>query len=146
MKSSLLMLLVAFTIVVFGCQQPRPQPSSSLGGAEPVQLTDANFHNEVIENDAPVLVDMWAPSCQPCIAMKPTVRELATELQGVAKVGELNVEENEFIRQKYGIDMYPMLLVFVGGREVERLVGTPTRDTLLAAVLNCRDEQSDSKD
>jgi len=145
-KSSLLMLLVAFTIVVFGCQQPRPQPSSSLGGAEPVQLTDANFHNEVIENDAPVLVDMWAPSCQPCIAMKPTVRELATELQGVAKVGELNVEENEFIRQKYGIDMYPMLLVFVGGREVERLVGTPTRDTLLAAVLNCRDEQSDSKD
>ena len=79
---------------------------------------------------------MWAPWCQPCIAMKPTIQRLASELSGDVKVAELNIEENPFIQQKYDIDKYPMLLIFVDGIEVQRLVGSETHEQLLDALSN----------
>ncbi|MDV6031440.1 MAG: thiol reductase thioredoxin [Phycisphaera sp. RhM] len=97
-------------------------------------MTDETFQREVIESELPVLVDMWAPWCQPCIAMKPTIRELSSELSGKAKVAELNIGQNPFIKEKYNVDKYPMLLIFADGIEVQRLVGTQGREELLEAL------------
>ena len=140
MRSAILLPMTVCAIGMIGCGQssdPKPSHSGlpvSPGGIAPVQLTDANFQQKVLQSDVPVLVDMWAPWCQPCIAMKPTIRELAEELQGEAIVGDLNIDENPFIQQKYNIDKYPMLLIFVDVNEVQRLVGIKSKEELANAL------------
>ncbi|QEG41293.1 thioredoxin family protein [Roseimaritima ulvae] len=128
--------LVVLVLLAAGCtRDSSPEnDTASLNDNDPVQLTDETFQSEVIESELPALVDMWAPWCQPCIAMKPTVRELASELSGRVKVAELNIEQNPFIKEKYDIDKYPTLLIFVDGIEVQRLVGTQSREELLEAL------------
>ena len=131
MKATSLVLLMVLTIAVTGCgQSPLPEPSVTRPAVKPVHLTDTNFQAEVLESEVPVLVDMWVPWCQPCIAMKPTLRQIASELTGKVKVSELNIEENPFTKQKYDVDRYPMLLVFLDGKEVERLVGLKSKEEL----------------
>ena len=131
MKATSLLLLMVLTIAVTGCgQSPLPEPSVTRPDVKPVHLTDTNFQAEVLESEVPVLVDMWAPWCQPCIAMKPTLRQIASELTGKVKVAELNIEENPFIKHKYDVDKYPMLLIFLDGKEVERLVGLKSKEEL----------------
>jgi thioredoxin len=135
MKAASLLMLMVLTIALTGCgQSPPPESSVARPGVEPFHLTDVNFQAEVLESEVPVLVDMWAPWCQSCIAMKPTLRQLASELSGSVKVAELNVAENPFIKHKYDVDKYPMLLVFVGGNEVQRLDGARSREELLAVL------------
>ena len=135
MKAGLSLLLTILSLGVTGCgQAPSPEPAVPRPSVEPVHLSDTNFQAEVLESESPVLVDMWAPWCQPCIAMKPTIRQLTSELSGEVKVGELNIEENPFIKQKYNVDQYPMLLIFVDGNEVQRLIGAKSREELLAAL------------
>ena len=112
----------------------QPLEDSHENGIKPVQLTDAYFQTEVIESDLPVLVDMWAPWCEPCIKMKPTLRLVTEKLTGQAKVAELNIDENPFIKEKFGIHSYPILLIFRNGVEVERLVGQKSESELIAAL------------
>ncbi|MDF1844138.1 MAG: thioredoxin domain-containing protein [Rubripirellula sp.] len=128
--------LVVLVLLAAGCGRDSSPVSgtTSLIVADPIQLTDETFQREVIESELPVLVDMWAPWCQPCIAMKPTIRELSSELSGKAKVAELNIEQNPFIKEKYNVDKYPMLLIFADGIEVQRLVGIQGREELLEAL------------
>ncbi|MEO9591257.1 MULTISPECIES: thioredoxin family protein [Rhodopirellula] len=128
--------LFVLVLLAAGCGRDSSPVSdtASLNGADPIQLSDETFQSEVLDSELPVLVDMWAPWCQPCIAMKPTIRELASELSDRVKVAELNIEQNPFIKEKYNIDKYPMLLVFVDGIEVQRLIGTQSREELLEAL------------
>lgn len=133
----LLMVVAALGLIQFGCGYRKSEiKSASLlsKGPDPIQLTDANFQQEVIDSDIPVLVDMWAPWCQPCIAMKPTIRELASEMAGQVKVGELNIDENLFIKQKHSVNKYPMLLIFVDGIEVQRIIGLQSKEELIDAL------------
>ena len=142
-----LLPLLALTAVYIGCGREQGLPAGDTGasgGLDPVQLTDTNFQREVLESNVPVLVDMWAPWCQPCIAMKPTIRRVAEELAGQAKVAELNVDENPFIKEKYKVDRYPMLLIFVDGVEVKRVVGLKTKEDLIEALRTATSEESDT--
>ncbi|WP_234952467.1 thioredoxin family protein [Rhodopirellula baltica] len=137
MRKICLLTFGVLSVAMFGCgrsESPSANEKVRRNGVTPAQLTDANFQREVIESELPVLVDMWAPWCQPCIAMKPTIRELAAELSGEAKVAEVNIEENPFIKEKYNIDKYPMLLIFVDGKEAERLVGLKSKKYLNDAL------------
>ncbi len=136
MRSLVAFLLILLTLIVVGCgrKQPSTDVNRSSVGVSPVQLTDQTFQSEVIESELPVLVDMWAPWCQPCIAMKPTLRRITSELAGKVKVAELNIEQNPFIREKYNVDRYPMLLVFVDGNEVQRLVGPKSQSEIARAM------------
>lgn len=131
------LLLVAPCAVCIGCGREQRSPKQDIripSVSAPTHVTDANFDTEVLESDKTVLVDMWAPWCQPCIDMKPTVRELAQGLTGKVKVAELNVDENPFIQEKYEVDRYPMLLIFINGVEVERLVGQKSKLELIEAL------------
>jgi len=80
-----------------------------------VELTDDNFESEVLQADGPVLVDFWAPWCQPCRAIAPMIAELAEENAGSAKVGKLDIDQAQQVAIKYNIHSIPTLLVFKSG-------------------------------
>lgn len=95
-----------------------------------MEFTDQNFDQEVLKSDQPVLVDFWAPWCGPCQMMGPIVDELAEEMEGKAKVGKVNVDENMAISEKYGIMSIPALKIFKGGQAVKEFVGVQNKESL----------------
>jgi len=100
------------------------------------EFTAANWDEEVLKSDQPVLVDFWAPWCGPCRALAPTIDKLATQYAGRVKVGKLNTDDNPDLAVNYGISGIPQVLLFKGGGEPrERLVGLQS-ESALAKVLN----------
>jgi len=95
-----------------------------------LELTDQNFDSEVMNGDAPVLVDFWAPWCGPCQMMGPIIAELADEVADKAKVGKLNVDANGMTASKYGIMSIPSLKIFKGGKVVKEFVGVQSKEAL----------------
>lgn len=93
-------------------------------------FTDQNFDQEVIKSDKVTLVDFWAPWCGPCQVMGPIVEELAKEMEGKAKIGKLNVDENSQVSQNFSIMSIPTIMIFKDGKMVKQLVGVQSRETL----------------
>ncbi len=91
--------------------------------ANVIEATDANFQQEVLDSDLPVLVDFWAEWCMPCKAIAPMVHKLAEELEGQLKVVKLDVQTNMNTAMTHRVSNIPTLLVFKGGEEVGRKVG-----------------------
>lgn len=96
-----------------------------------VKISSENFEEEVLNSEKPVLVDFFADWCGPCKMMAPIVEELATELDGKAKVGKLNVDENSDIAVEYNVMSIPTLIIFKNGKEEKRLVGVQDKEELL---------------
>jgi len=67
--------------------------------SKPITLTDDNFDSEVINSELPVLVDFWAEWCGPCKMIAPSVEELAAEFEGRAKIGKLDIDDNQITPQ-----------------------------------------------
>lgn len=100
-----------------------------------VQLTEQNFETEVLKSTVPVLVDFWAPWCGPCRIQGPIVEDLASEYEaGKAKVGKLNVDDNNTIAAQYGILSIPTLAIFKNGQVVEQFVGVQSKETLKSSL------------
>jgi len=99
-----------------------------------VVLTDANFTEEVINAETPVMVDFWAEWCGPCRMIAPIVEEIAEEFAGKIKVGKLNVDQNQGTAAKYGIRSIPTLLIFKGGEMVNQIVGVQPKNKLVETI------------
>jgi thioredoxin 1 len=99
-------------------------------GATPV--TDGEWKTEVLDADAPVLVDFWAEWCGPCRMVGPIVDEIADEHGGKLKVLKLNVDENPGTAREYGVMSIPTLMVFKDGQPDKRIVGAKPKSALLA--------------
>jgi thioredoxin len=115
------------------CKTPLPTGASS-ATATPLVVTDATFAAEVEHSPLPVLLDAWAPWCGPCRMIAPVVDQLAAELAGRARVAKLNVDENPVTAQRLDVRSIPMLVVFKGGREVERIVGVQPKAEIARRV------------
>ena len=95
-----------------------------------VKVSDADFENEVLKADQPVIVDFWAEWCGPCKAMSPLVDELAGDLAGKAKVVKVNIDENPNAPTKYGVRGIPTFMVFKNGQLVDTRVGGMSKSQL----------------
>lgn len=95
-----------------------------------IDVTDADFRAVVLESDEPVLVDFWAAWCPPCRALAPTIEGLADQYAGRAKVVKVDVDQAQRTAATYGIQSIPTIAFFVGGREVDRVVGLQSPQAL----------------
>jgi thioredoxin 1 len=99
--------------------------------SHPIRLTDANFEDEVLRSDIPVLVDFWTSWCPPCKMAEPVIAGLSEEYDGHLKVGKLNVDQNPKTAQRYHIMGVPTFAVFHAGEIVQCRTGAQSRKQLL---------------
>src|SRR5688500_10759721 len=88
-----------------------------------VEVTDQTFTQQVLQAEAPVLVDFGAPWCPPCRVIGPYMEELAGTFAGDVVIAKVDTDENPRISAEYGIMSLPTIVVFQNGQERERFVG-----------------------
>ena len=98
------------------------------------KFTTANFEEEVLKSELPVLVDFYADWCGPCKMMGPIVKEMADAYDGKMKIGKLNIEEEMDIAQKYRVMSIPTFIIFKNGQAVETMVGGMPKSELEAKI------------
>ena len=101
-----------------------------------LKLTDAEFENQVIKSEKPILVDYWAEWCGPCKMIAPVLEEVASELSDKILIGKLNVDENSETPPKYGIRGIPTLMLFKNGEVVGTQVGAISKSDLISFIEN----------
>jgi thioredoxin 1 len=99
-----------------------------------LDVSAGDFDQEVLQSPLPVLVDFWGPDCPPCQAVAPIVNALAEELAGRLKVVKVDASEATDVAGRYGIMGLPTLLVFKGGQVVGTLVGSQSRQAIMAKL------------
>ncbi len=99
-------------------------------------VTTKTWDAEVLRSNLPVFVDFWAEWCGPCRMVGPAVEQVGKIMSGKIKVAKLNVDENQQIAMKYGIQSIPALILFKGGKEVGRTIGDAPKDTYMKFIEN----------
>ena len=100
---------------------------------KPNQVSDANFEQEVLKADKPVLVDFWATWCGPCRMVAPVLEEIASENEKL-KIAKLDVDANPITAGRFGVRAIPTMILFKDGREAQRLVGYMPKERLLQQI------------
>ena len=103
-----------------------------------IDVTDQTFEDEVIKSNLPVLVDIWASWCRPCLMLAPLLDELAGKYDGKIDFVKIDVDQNQNIAARYGIMSIPTLLIFKDGQPVSHIIGFRPKEELkqsLDAVL-----------
>jgi len=95
---------------------------------------DGSFETEVLQASKPVLVDFWAEWCAPCRMLAPTIDAIAEQFGDALGVLKLNVDDNTSTAQRYGIKGIPTLILFSQGKEVERVVGATSKESISRMV------------
>jgi len=98
------------------------------------EITDAEFEQEVLKSETPVLVDFWAPWCGPCLMMAPVLEEIAGELSDKLKVCKVNVDKSQEHAGKYGVMAIPTLILFKDGDMAKRLEGFRPKEALVSEI------------
>ena len=107
-----------------------------MAGADVLEFDDANFDDDVLKSDIPVLVDFWAEWCGPCKALSPVIDELATVYLGKIKVGKVNTDTNREVSVRFSVSAIPTVMLFKSGEIVERFVGLRSKRDLQAVLDN----------
>ena len=94
------------------------------------EVSDSSFEQEVLQSKKPVLVDFWAAWCGPCRMLAPTVEAIAEQYSEVAEVVKINVDDNPATAEAHQIRSIPTLILFSGGKEVERVIGAAGKEVI----------------
>jgi len=97
---------------------------------EPLAINDGNFDEIVLQSKTPVLVDFWAPWCQPCLVITPILDELAEEYSGRVTIVRVDVDQNPKSATRYSIMAIPTLLIFKDGKPITNIVGAKRKQDL----------------
>ncbi|SDQ10923.1 thioredoxin [Chryseobacterium soldanellicola] len=95
-----------------------------------LEITDSSFQETVLKSDKPVLVDFWAVWCGPCRTLGPIIEDVATDFEGRAVVGKVDVDNNQEISMQYGIRNIPTVLIFKNGEVVDKIVGVAPKEVI----------------
>jgi thioredoxin 1 len=93
-------------------------------------VTEATFEQEVIKSDTPVIVDFWAEWCGPCHAVAPVLDRIAAEREGKLKIVKVNIDEEQGLAIKYGVQSIPNMILFEGGEPKASAVGAQPKGML----------------
>ena len=96
-----------------------------------LKLENANFEDEVLNDQGKVLVDFYADWCGPCKMMSPVIDDIAKELEGKVKVGKVNVDNNQELAIKYNVMSIPTIMIFEKGMPVKTFVGVTDKQEIL---------------
>ena len=100
-----------------------------------LHLDSSNFDEVVGKADKPVVVDFWAEWCPPCLMMAPIFEEVAREFSGKAIFAKVNVDEAPELARRYNIMAIPTIMVFVGGKPVDKVVGALGKEGLVSLLM-----------
>lgn len=98
--------------------------------ANALEVSTTNFDDEVMKASMPVLVDFWAPWCGPCRAVAPILEAVGQEMQGKALIAKVNVDDNQQLAVRFGVQAIPTLIIFKNGEPVDRIVGMVPREEI----------------
>lgn len=107
------------------CKQP-------LFDAHPAEVNGQAFQQQLSRSDVPLLVDFWAPWCGPCKMMAPAFTQAATQLEPNVRLLKVNTEVEQAVAAQFGIRSIPTMILFAGGREVDRVAGAMDARSIVA--------------
>lgn len=131
---SLSLLGVAVVALAVFVTLPFTATTATAGDKKTVAVTAANFDKVVLNSDKPVLVDFWATWCGPCIAIAPTLEEIAAEYDGEVVIAKIDVDNNRKLAKNYKVRAIPSMKIFVDGKVVDELVGAVPKRQITAKL------------
>lgn len=99
-----------------------------------LKITKSNFEEEVLKSDVPVLLDFWAAWCGPCRMLSPVVEEIAKEYEGKAKVGKINVDEEQELAASFQVASIPMVVIVKDGKVASTSIGYKPKEQIAAML------------
>ncbi|MFT5466365.1 MAG: thioredoxin 1 [Verrucomicrobiales bacterium] len=113
---------------------PKEAAIDDAGPKNIVVVTTENFNEIVIDGKTPVLVDFWATWCGPCLAMAPTLEEVAADFEGELIIAKIDVDQSPELAKHLKVRGLPTLMLFQDGEPVDSIVGGVSKKVLVRMI------------